>query len=47
MAGISVSCVKDKTDAREALRVLSNLLNKCGEKLVWEVVNRTEANIFE
>jgi hypothetical protein len=47
LAGIPVSCVKDEADAREALRILSNLLNECGEELVWEVVNRTEANIFE
>jgi hypothetical protein len=47
MARISIACIKDKADAREAFRILSNLLNECGEKLEWEVINRAEADIFE
>jgi hypothetical protein len=47
IAGISVSCVKDKADAREALGILPNLLNERREELVWEVIDGTEANVFE
>jgi hypothetical protein len=47
MARIPIACIEDKADARESLRILPDLLNECGEELVWEVINRTEANIFE
>ena len=47
VARIAITCVKDKADARESLWILPDLLNECGEELVWEVIDRTEANIFE
>jgi hypothetical protein len=47
MARITIACIEDKTDARESLRILPDLLNEGGEELVWQVIDRAEANIFE
>jgi hypothetical protein len=47
MTRISVARIEDEADTSETLRILPDLLNECGEELIWEVINRTEANIFE
>jgi hypothetical protein len=47
MARITIARVENEAYTSEALRVLPNLLNERREELVWEVINRTEADIFE
>jgi len=47
MARITIARVENEAYTSEALRVLPNLLDERREELVWEVINRTEADIFE
>jgi hypothetical protein len=47
MTRISVARIEDEADTSETLRILPDLLNECGEELIWEVIDRAEANIFE